>query len=116
MDTSSVATAGRRQRRRHRAEFKAAVIQACQQPGVSIAAIALANGLNASRRQREHAAQVGDRFGRIESRNAAAATEHHEIVAGAGAQFIALTAPAKCMPRAIRTEVQWGEVNCKLAR
>jgi transposase len=49
MDTSIVvaAPAGRR-RRRHSVEFKAAVIRACRQPGVSIAAVALANGLNAN--------------------------------------------------------------------
>jgi transposase len=41
------APAGRR-RRRHGAEFKTSVIQACRQPGVSIAAVALANGLNAN--------------------------------------------------------------------
>lgn len=35
-------------RRRHSAEFKAQVIKACQQPGVSIAAIALHYRLNAN--------------------------------------------------------------------
>jgi hypothetical protein len=35
-------------RRRHSAEFKGQVIQACQQPGVSIAATALHYGLNAN--------------------------------------------------------------------
>lgn len=35
-----------RKRRRHSAEFKAQVIAACLQPGVSIAAVALANQLN----------------------------------------------------------------------
>jgi transposase len=39
---------GRQRRRRHSAEFKAEVIAACQQPGVSIAAVALAHGLNAN--------------------------------------------------------------------
>ena len=44
MNTST----GRRRRRTHSAEFKAKVIAACHQPGVSIAAVALANGLNAN--------------------------------------------------------------------
>jgi len=35
-----------RARRRHSPEFKAQVIEACLQPGVSIAAVALANQLN----------------------------------------------------------------------
>ena len=39
---------GRRRRRRHSAEFKAAVIQECMTPGVSIAAVALAHSLNAN--------------------------------------------------------------------
>lgn len=35
-------------RRRHSKELKAQVIDACQQPGASVAAIALAHGLNAN--------------------------------------------------------------------
>lgn len=38
----------RQGRRRHAAEFKRQVIAACLQPGISIAAVALANGLNAN--------------------------------------------------------------------
>ena len=48
MDTSVLEPAGRRRRRKHSAEFKAELIRACQQPGVSSAAIAMANGLNAN--------------------------------------------------------------------
>ena len=39
---------GRRRRRTHSDLFKAEAVGACQQPGVSIAAIALDRGLNAS--------------------------------------------------------------------
>jgi transposase len=39
---------GRRRRRRHSALFKAEAVGACQQPGVSVAAVALARGLNAN--------------------------------------------------------------------
>jgi transposase-like protein len=39
---------GRRRRRRHSAQFKAEAVQACQVPGVSVAAVALARGLNAN--------------------------------------------------------------------
>jgi transposase-like protein len=38
----------RRRRRRHSAEFKAKAIAACLQPEISIAAVALARGLNAN--------------------------------------------------------------------
>jgi transposase-like protein len=39
---------GRRRRRTHSQLFKAEAVGACQQPGVSIAAVALDRGLNAS--------------------------------------------------------------------
>jgi transposase-like protein len=49
MDTiQRVVAGGRRRRRRHSAEFKAAVVGECSGRGVSIAAVALANGLNAN--------------------------------------------------------------------
>ncbi len=48
MDTYGVDLMGRRRRRRHSAEFKAAVIEECLRPGVSIAAVALAHSLNAN--------------------------------------------------------------------
>ena len=39
---------GRRRRRTHSAEFKAQVVAACRQTGVSIAAVAMASGVNAN--------------------------------------------------------------------
>ncbi len=48
MDTNVSVALPSRQRRRHAPEFKARVIAACLQPGVSLAAVALANGLNAN--------------------------------------------------------------------
>ena len=48
MDTTVIAPPRSRIRRRHSDEFKAQVIAACMQPGVSIAAVALANQLNAN--------------------------------------------------------------------
>jgi transposase len=38
----------RRRRRRYSAEFKADAVAACQQPGVSMASVALSRGLNAN--------------------------------------------------------------------
>ena len=65
MDTYPIELPERRRRRRHSAEFKAAVIEACKRPGVSIAAVALANGLNANllRKwvQRAEVSESGDR-------------------------------------------------------
>lgn len=48
MDTAVFAPPVGRTRRRHSAEFKARVVAACLQPGVSIAGVALANQLNAN--------------------------------------------------------------------
>jgi transposase len=49
VDTSSQALSiGRRRRRRHSAAFRAESVAVCRQPGVSIAAVALARGLNAN--------------------------------------------------------------------
>ena len=49
MDTSDKALSiGRRRRRRHSAAFRAEAVAACQQPGVSMAAVALVRGLNAN--------------------------------------------------------------------
>ena len=61
MDTTLAKLGVRRTRRRHSPEFKAQVIEACQRPGVSVAAVALANGLNANYLRRwinEHREQV----------------------------------------------------------
>lgn len=46
--TETVVETGRRRRRRHNAMFKAEAVGACQQSGVSIAAVALARKLNAN--------------------------------------------------------------------
>jgi len=48
MDTSAPELPGRRRRRQYSSEFRARVIEAASQPGVSVAAIALANGMNAN--------------------------------------------------------------------
>jgi len=48
MDTSAPELPGRRLRRQYSTEFRAQVIEAASQPGVSVAAIALANGMNAN--------------------------------------------------------------------
>ena len=43
-----IAQPGHRTRRRHSLEFKRQVVSACLEPGVSLSAVALANGLNAN--------------------------------------------------------------------
>jgi transposase len=47
MDTfTAVELPARRTRRRHEASFKASIVAACCQPGMSLSAVSLANGLN----------------------------------------------------------------------
>lgn len=46
MDTKIVQPTAGRRRRRHDAEFKAQIVAASLHPGVSIAAVAMANGIN----------------------------------------------------------------------
>ncbi|WP_295542371.1 transposase [uncultured Pseudacidovorax sp.] len=48
MDTTVALSEGRRRRRMHSAEFKAHIVAACCQPGVSSASVAMANGINAN--------------------------------------------------------------------
>ncbi len=48
MDTTLLTPPTSRRHRRHSVEFKAQAVEACMQPGVSIAAVALANQLNAN--------------------------------------------------------------------
>jgi transposase len=48
VSTNGVISGGRRRRRTHSDLFKAEAVGACQQEGVSIAAVALARGVNAS--------------------------------------------------------------------
>lgn len=80
-------------RRRHSAQFRAEVLQACGQPGASVAAIALRSGLNAN---------VVYRWLRE------AAGSHGALRAGQGGEFIAVQMPvpaALALPE-IRVEVR----------
>ena len=45
-------TKARRTRRTHSEEFKCALIEACGEPGASVAGVALANGINANQLRR----------------------------------------------------------------
>ena len=97
MDTLLVRTTDRRRRRKHSAEFKATVVRACKQPGVSMAAVALANGLNANMLRKwvqESEWYPGE--GRAES----------PALRSAAPDFIALPMPAAPAHTDIRIELQ----------
>jgi transposase len=61
VSTNGVISTGRRRRRHHSELFKAEAVGACQQEGVSIAAVALARGVNASLLRRWVAEAEGSR-------------------------------------------------------
>lgn len=63
MSTNEVISTGRRRRRRHSELFKAEAIGACQQAGVSIAAVALSRGINAN--MLRHWVRLAERKGPI---------------------------------------------------
>jgi transposase len=73
-------------RRRHSREFKAEVLQACGEPGASVAAVALARGVNAN---------LVHRWLRLAMTTPAPAAKAHERPAeGGGGEFVALQLPA----------------------
>lgn len=101
--------AERKRRRRHSAELKNQVLDACARPGASIAAVALEFGLNANLVRQW---RVGR--GMRRARGAAAATADD---AGAHLKFIALPLPAASStsepvpaPADIRLEIRRGAV------
>ena len=104
MDTSVLEPAVRRRRRKHSAEFKAELIRACQQPGVSSAAIALANGLNANMLRRW-----------------VNAAEQPELAAAKAkplpppSEFVPLKLPASQPQPDIRIELQRGGVSVSVS-
>jgi len=109
MATGVVALPAARTRRRHSAQFRAQVVAACLQPGVSLAAVSLANGLNANMVRRwvkEHregtdsVVGVADKHGQRQDERAAAPTQ---FVAVAVAEEAALAGGD------IRVEVHRGE-------
>jgi transposase-like protein len=98
MDTKQEGRSGRRRWRRHSDEFKAKMVEACRAPGVSVAAVALANELNANL-LRSWIAKADGRAGRS------------SVVPAAG--FVPLTvAPAPAAEIAI--EVQRGATRVQI--
>lgn len=103
MDTKVAKPAARRTRRTHAPEFKAQVIEACLQPGVSVAGVALANGLNANYLRRW-------------------VKEHREQTAGSAAKgAVVVSRPAKpttLVPVTIEPPVtkETGEIRIDLRR
>ena len=96
---SNEASAGRRRRRTLSAEFKAQVVAACSSPGVSIAAVAMAHGVNANLARRwvlEAERRGGGALARAANSTVVAAFMPVQIP------------PAEAEPAAIRIELHRG--------
>ncbi len=109
MNTYGVDLMGRRRRRRHTAEFKAAVIEECLRPGVSIAAVALAHSLNANMLRK----WVIDAEHKVMAPQPAAAHEP-EPPSMPPPTFIPLALPAPTVDGEIRIELQRAGTVIKL--
>lgn len=99
MDTYGMDLMGRRRRRRHSSEFKAAVIQECMRPGVSMAAVALAHSLNANMLRK----WVIDAESALPPKPKAAPAQD---VPMPGPTFVPLALPAATIEGDIRIELQ----------
>jgi transposase len=99
-----VKAAPRRTRRRHSPEFKEQVIAACLYPGVSVAAIALANGLNTNMLRkwvRDHRAESGPDQAKVEL--------------AAPSAMVQLTVAPSMPPAEIRLDVRRGGTTVQMA-
>jgi transposase len=109
MDTSIALSEGRRRRRIHSADFKAHVVAACCKPGVSSAAVAMANGINANLVRRwVKEAEIGKE---IEPGTTAAQPQKTKPAAPVGPKFLPLSLPTPVsapVATDIRIELQRG--------
>ena len=110
MNTFGLDLMGRRRRRRHSAEFKAAVIKECMRPGVSIAAVALAHSLNANMLRK----WVIDAENSLPAKSKKAPAEVIEDVAMPAPTFVPLALPAQTVEGEIRIELQRGGTTVTL--
>lgn len=110
MNTYGVDLMGRRRRRRHSAEFKAAVIQECLKPGVSIAAVALAHGLNANMLRK----WVIDAEHKVVAPMAAAAKPMPDPAPMPPPTFVPLALPAPVVDGEIRIELHRAGTTVKI--
>lgn len=95
---------GRRGRRLHSDEFKANAVASCMQPGMSMAAVAMANGINANLLRRwVQAAEM-----RPGSVVPDAPQEPKRQAANTPAAFVPMQLPAKASASDIRIELRRG--------
>ena len=102
--TASSPDVGRRRRRKHSPEFKAHVVAACCKPGVSMASVAMANGVNANLVRR----WVLESEGEVAEEPASVVAVASKAAAQLPSSFVQVPLPsAPAMPD-IRIELQRG--------
>jgi transposase len=95
---------GRRRRRLHSDEFKANAVAACMQPGVSMAAVAMAHGINANLLRRwVRSAEM--------SPTAADAAKAPALPAPAAPSFLPMQLPSSSGAPDIRIELRRGATS-----
>ena len=105
------AVGGRRRRRLHSDEFKANAVASCMRPGMSMAAVAMANGVNANLLRRwVRAAEVCP-----DAVLPNALTVPARRVAETPAAFIPMQLPAKTAAADIRIELRRGATSISVA-
>jgi transposase len=109
-DEASVSTR-RRRRRNHSDAFKAQVVSACTTAGVSIAAVAMANGINANLARRWVGASERAAEARSRGQLAAVAAD----VASTAFVPVTLPAAAPTPPADIRIELRRGTTAISLS-
>ncbi|WP_414896362.1 transposase, partial [Roseateles sp.] len=95
---------GRRHRRLHSDEFKGNAVAACMQPGVSLAAVAMANGINANLLRRWVCAAEASLAGARPK----ALPAPKPVVPTAPAVFVPVQLPTRMPPCDIRVELRRG--------
>ena len=101
---SEQAVGNRRRRRIHSDEFKATVVASCLQPGMSMAAVAMANGINANLLRRW--ARASEMRGDVDQVQALPAPKPAAQTAAAG--FVPMALPDPSTPPDIRIELRRG--------
>jgi transposase len=98
---------GRRRRRLHSDEFKAIVVASCMQPGISMAAVAMANGVNANLLRRWVREAEMRRGGDL----AVPLMAPKSLVKATPAAFVPMELPAKSAAPDIRIELRRGATS-----
>lgn len=101
-----VAKPTRRTRRRHSEEFKRQVVEACMQPGVSVAAIALANGLNANYLRR---------WVRAQREESVPGKPTSDMIESSPTAMVPVTVATSTSPVEIRLDVRRGGTTVQMA-